>query len=110
MEARTWWLFSVAAAVLLCFLPLTSVLGYESSAVMGVVLGIAAMRLTTIELRQLTSRARARALEEPMHWWLDRLGARLLIAVPPGGVLLLNALRVQNCDPFAGLMFWLLIY
>ncbi|HCH66191.1 MAG TPA: hypothetical protein DFR83_25535, partial [Deltaproteobacteria bacterium] len=109
MEARAWWMISVFAAVVLCFLPLTSILGYESSAVMGVVLGIAAMRLTAIELQQLSSRARTLTTQEPLRWWLDRLGPRLLVSVPPGAVLLLNALRVQNCDPLAGVAFWFLI-
>ncbi len=102
-------MISVFAAVVLCFLPLTSILGYESSAVMGVVLGIAAMRLTAIELQQLSSRARTLTTQEPLRWWLDRLGPRLLVSVPPGAVLLLNALRVQNCDPLAGVAFWFLI-
>ena len=109
LEARVWWILSILTAVVLCFLPLTSVLGYESSAVMGVVLGLASMRLTAIELRGLSTRGQTLVREAPIEWWLRRLAPRLVLTGPAGLVLLLNALRVQNCDPFAGVMFWVLI-
>jgi len=105
MEARLWWAGSVVMAVVLCFLPLTSILGYESSAVMGVVLGVASMRLTALELR-----ANGQApVPDPLAWWLDRLGARVVLTLPAALVLMLNAVRVQNCDPLAGAAFWVLI-
>ena len=42
----------------------------------------------------------------PVHAGRPRANALLL---PTGGVLLLNALRVRNCDPVQGVVFWLLI-
>ncbi len=118
MEPRVWWLATVLVAVVLCFLPLTSLLGYEASAAMGVVLGIASMRLTTLELRTALKSSssafgstsnRVDPVQHPLAWWLSRLGPRLLLTVPPAVVLLLNALRVKNCDPLGGVVFWALI-
>lgn len=109
MEVRVWWIGSVLVAAVLCLLPLTSLLGYESSAVMGVVLGLASMRITGIELDRSQGSVRSRGPTSPLLWWLDRLGPRLVLTLPAALVLGLNALRVRNCDPFAGVVFWALI-
>ena len=105
MEVMFWWAVATGSAVLLCFLPLTSLLGYESSAVMGVLLGLITMRLTALDWKE----DRRRSPANFVSWWLDRLSARLVFTVPPLLLLLLNALRVPNCDPAAGLIFWLAI-
>jgi len=105
MEVMFWWAVATGSAVLLCFLPLTSLLGYESSAVMGVLLGLVTMRLTALEWAEKQRRSSGAFV----RWWLDRLAARLVFTGPPLLVLLLNALRVPNCDPAAGLVFWLVI-
>ena len=108
MQARMLWALTALVAVVLCFLPLTSLLGYESSAVMGVVLGLAAMRLTAIELER-TGTPLSGVDPRPLAAWLDRLGARLVLTLPAAGILALNALRVKNCDPLAGAVFWAVI-
>ena len=108
LEARVWWILSILTAVVLCFLPLTSVLGYESSAVMGVVLGLASMRLTAIELRGLSTRGQTLVREAPIQWWLRRRpparahwpGRPCSVAQCPAG---------SKLRSIRGVMFWVLI-
>lgn len=106
MQTRILWLLSILSALVLCFLPLTSLLGYESSAVMGIVLGLISMRLTATELE---SASRMQPFDSPLSWWLDRLGARLALTLPAAGILAANALRVKNCDPLGGAVYWVII-
>lgn len=108
MQQRWIWVVSLVAAGVLCFLPLTSLLGYESSAVMGVVLGLLTVTWTARELDAPGSPLNT-PKRDPLAWWLNRLGARLLFTVPPMLLLGLNALRVKNCDPLQGAVFWLII-
>lgn len=110
MQVRLLWATTAVVAVVLCFLPLTSLLGYESSAVMGVVLGLISMRLTALELDKPGSPLPLNGVNpRPLGWWLDRLGARLVLTLPAAAILALNALRVKNCDPLAGAVFWAVI-
>lgn len=110
-RTRIAWATSTVAAAILCFLPLTSLLGYESGAVMGVVLGLLAAWLSAWEF----SGARLDGPLDPCRTsspgldWARRLLPRLALGVVPLGLLLLNMVRVRNCDPLTGLAFWLAI-
>lgn len=102
---------SVGVAVALCFVPLFDLLGLESALVMGVVLGLAALLLTDHALA--TGRV-GHPIDplrggSPSEDFFALLPRHLALLLPTGGVLLLNALRVRNCDPVQGLVFWLLI-
>jgi len=110
VQVRVLWATTAVVAAVLCFLPLTSLLGYESSAVMGVVLGLVAMRLTSLELDEDGGPLPLNGVNpRPLAWWLDRLAARLVLTLPAAGLLALNALRVKNCDPLSGAVFWAVI-
>jgi len=97
--------------VALCFTPLFNLVGYESAAASGVVVGLAAIALTLDALRRglvpdPTAPARGGSPAADFCWLLPRTVGLALI---PLGLLGLNALRVRNCDPGLGGEFWLLI-
>lgn len=95
---------------LLCFIPLFNILGYESSAALGAVGGFLVAWLTAHSLRDLERGVLASDSPEDLLARFARLYARhLLLLLAPLGLLLLNALRVPNCDPLAGVAFFLLI-
>lgn len=101
-----------ACGVVLCFVPLFNLLGYESAAAIGLTSGLAAAALVLDALRSGRLRApldRARATGPLLDfagrvpgWWFVLLG-------PPALALALNAVRVKNCDPKLGLAFWVAI-
>ncbi|MEC8425474.1 MAG: hypothetical protein VX000_16930, partial [Myxococcota bacterium] len=102
------WVVSVGAAVALCFVPLFDLLGLESALVMGVVLGIGSALRTDHAFA--TGRV-GRPLDPsrggpPSGDFFRLLAGHLALLVPTAGVLGLNALRVPNCDPVQGLVFW----
>lgn len=102
---------SVGVAVALCFVPLFNLLGLESALVMGVVLGVGALLLTDHALA--TGRV-GHPLDPlrggaPAPDFFGLLPRHLALLLPTAAVLSLNALRVPNCDPVQGLVFWLLI-
>lgn len=111
IRTRVAWAVSIVAAAVLCILPLTSLLGYESSAVMGVVLGGLAAWLSAWEFsgERLDGPLASGRASSPGLDWAQRLVARLALSVVPLALLVLNMLRVRNCDPVMGLAFWLAI-
>lgn len=111
IRTRLAWLLSALVASILAFVPLFSLLGYESSAAMGVVLGLLSMWLTTWEFTggRLPGPLDPARPHSPAHDWVRRLLPRLAMSVPPLLILLLNMVRVRNCDPATGLLFWLVI-
>jgi hypothetical protein len=100
-------LWTAAFAVVLCGLPLFNLLGYESSAAMGVVLGLAAFWATTRQIHHLGGLKHAP--QGPVLAFFDALPARLSLSIAPLLILGLNALRVRNCDPLQGITFWFVI-
>ncbi len=98
---------SVFLGLLLCAFPLVNLLGYESAAVAGAVLGIGAMVRTSL----LFGRG---ALPSPLDprgpgalaLYLDLARGNLALVLPAAALLLLNALRVKNCDIPLGIAFW----
>lgn len=111
IRTRIAWAASVVAAAILCQLPLFSLLGYESSAVMGAVLGVLAAWLSAWEFsgQRLSGPLAPDRRDSPALDWARRLVPRLALSVPPLALLLLNMVRVRNCDPLTGLAFWLAI-
>jgi len=97
------------AALALCFTPLFNLLGYESSAAMGVVLGITAMLMTIGEVRSGRRTGPLDLRQSPIDGFFRAAPARLLLTLPPLLILGANALRVRNCDPLSGLAFWFVI-
>lgn len=102
-----WLLLSTALGLVLCLLPLFDLLGYESSAACGAGLGLLALLRSS---RVFAARRPGRADGPgPLRAWLDLLRENLLLLVPPLLLLLLNALRVKNCDLPMGLSFYAVI-
>jgi hypothetical protein len=108
-RVRTAHLLVTAAAAGLCFVPLFNLLGYESSAAMGVVLGLAALILTARDGAATGAPGPLEHSRGPVEGLFAALPARLALGLGPLVILLLNALRVRNCDPAAGLVWWALI-
>jgi len=98
-------LISTAAGAVLCFLPLFSLLGYESAAVMGAVLGLTVLLWTahTVDVRATLSPDHPRG---PLARFLALLPTNLALLLPPVLLLTLNALRVRNCDLGLGVAFF----
>ena len=103
--------FLALVGLLLCFVPLASLLGYESAAAMGAVAGL------TVLIRTLRMFADGR-LRSPIDpsWhrgpaatFFDLLPTHLAMLIAPALLLTLNALRVPNCDLWLGVQFWLVI-
>ena len=106
--------YIVVACILgtaLCFVPLFDLVGYESAAACGLVLGAAAVDATIRAVkggRLAAPLARERTTSPTLDF--SRLLLRLeLVQLIPLALLGLNAVRVQNCDPVGGLLFWIAI-
>ena len=95
-----------SAAAVLCVVPLFDLLGYESSAAMAVVLGLVTLVRTTRDTATTGPFGHPRG---PIEGFAAGLPRQLGLAVPPLLILSLNALRVRNCDPWAGLVWWALL-
>lgn len=98
--------------VILCLVPLFNILGYESSAAVGVVGGFMTAILTSRALKDLERGPLS--VSSPDAEELQRRFARLLLEhlvllLPPLLLLSLNVFRVVNCDFGTGLLFFLLI-
>ena len=90
--------FTLLLGIALCLLPLVSVLGPESALCLGLVLSPWAL---LIGVRMgLSSQGRRSA---PLL--VEAVGVGWLLALIPVGLLCLNALRGQACDPYEGLAF-----
>jgi tetratricopeptide (TPR) repeat protein len=100
-----------ALGAVLCFLPLFSLLGYESGAAAGLGCGLASLLLTLDHLR--TGRLQApldpARSTSPTESWLLRQPESLALVLWPALLLAANVLRVRNCDPWEGVAFWALI-
>lgn len=91
---------------LMAFLPLTNVLGYESSMGTGIGAGVLTLWLTHRALG--ARRALDSGWERAWGWYWRQLLRLQVLVVPSLLILLLNALRVTNCDVPLGLGFWVL--
>ncbi|MFU8802369.1 MAG: tetratricopeptide repeat protein [Bradymonadaceae bacterium] len=103
--------FVCIVALVLCFIPLFNLLGYESAAFFGVVAGLMGTGLTLHAHRAglfdgPVARERERA---PTVDFLLVLGRHAPFVIAPMIILALNAVRVPTCDWTAGFSFWGLI-
>ncbi len=94
-----------ALGVGLCVTPLAALLGYESAAVTGAVAGLVVLVST---LRRLPP-ALLSGAQSPARAFLALLPSHLALLLPPALLLILNAIRVPNCDLLLGVKFWLVI-
>jgi hypothetical protein len=95
----------VAAAIVLAFIPLFQVLGFEFATAMGTV-------LTYVAGWRAAGRAggaRDPACPFPGRAWLRCTGENLLLAALPLIVMAINGVRVPNCNPSQGLAFYALL-
>jgi tetratricopeptide (TPR) repeat protein len=108
---RSWSLILFIVGAALCFVPLFDVLGYEWALVMAIVASLAGAQVGAVrvwrERRERAPSALTAAAARPgatvaMLWWSATLRLWGALALPLGAVLL-NALRVRNCDIVAGL-------
>lgn len=104
---RIWAMVIAAIAGILSFVPLFWVLGFESSFVLALAVSVAAADLGAALVRSLraarvTATARAMMpLPLVFRLWGRAAGLALALLIAPLAILLLNALRIRNCDfPF----------
>jgi len=88
----------VALTGVLCFLPGVGILNYYSSLAVALVGGLLAGFAGISAARGAVARGAVP--------FVEALWAGLWVAVPPPLLLLLNGLRVTNCDPLEGLAFY----
>lgn len=101
----------VLLALAMCFMPLFNLLGYESAAATGAVIGFIALIRTARRVEQ-GHISPLLDMSRPVGPTADfrRLLLEHLALIPlPMLLLALNALRVQNCDLALGARFWLVI-
>ena len=92
-----------------CFVPLFNIVGYESAALFGVLGGLFALGLTASRYRLADLPRPMSDTERPSVRWARHMVTNLALIVVPFALLSLNSMRVENCDPAAGLAFWLAI-
>lgn len=96
--------------LVVCFIPLFNLIGYESSALFGVLGGLVALGLTVSDYGKGRSPSPlSNRVEAPVRAWAIRFSRYLIYLLPPALLLALNAFRVTNCDPAAGAAFWFVI-
>ncbi len=109
-------LLGIAAAAM-CLVPLFNLLGYESSLLLSLLSSVAAMHLgvvAVVSARHGLSPSGAEAADMYPGWAVfscfgRAFGTTLLLLLLPLGLLLLNGLRVRNCDYLAGASFFLMM-
>ena len=112
-----WALGLVACAVGLCFVPLFNLLGYESSLVLAVLAALAGIRqgVHTVErcrqrLRPVEGeKADTTPLGAVLRCYGRSLAPSLALLVGPLLILLLNSVRVRNCNYLGGLGFFFML-
>jgi hypothetical protein len=111
---RGWAAVLAVVGAVLCFVPLFDVLGYEWCLVMGVLSSLAGAHIGAVRVwRERWQRAGSAVTAAEAHpgttvgrlWWRATLATWAGLLVPVAAILL-NALRVRNCDPAGGLA-WL---
>ncbi|MGZ3407600.1 MAG: hypothetical protein ACXVAN_14220, partial [Polyangia bacterium] len=108
-------LFVVGAG--LCLVPLFDVLGYEWALVMAIASSLGGAQVAAVRVwRERHERAPSAVTAAEARpgatvaqlWWSSPLALWLALLAPLGAVLL-NALRVRNCDVRAGLAWFVML-
>jgi hypothetical protein len=107
----TWGIVAAALALVLDFVPLFDLLGYDFSFVMGVLAAFAAADLGCGVATRAWTRARQQGERAPGVFRLASEATTQAVAIlaPPLVLSLANALRVRNCNVAGGLAFFLLL-
>ncbi len=99
-------------ALVMCTLPLFSVLGYEAAFVFAIVGSLASVHLSVVWVHRLRQR-RSDPLQTPLSplgavasLYGRVLGVNLLLLVLPLDILSANAVHVRNCNYVTGLTWW----
>jgi hypothetical protein len=98
-----------AAALVCAALPLFGLVGYESAMALGAVGGLAAAAHTSAAMTRWRRGPRSPELARPAGIYIEHLLRCLAMMAGPLVILALNALRVPNCTPGLGLLYWLTI-
>jgi tetratricopeptide (TPR) repeat protein len=96
-------------AVALLRIPLLNTLGYEFSALMGIVVGIGGGLFTLALFRKKFSNVSRIAPDVYGRFLLDAVGLNTLALLVPVTVMMINAFFVKNCSILQGLVFVFLI-
>lgn len=112
-----WTLFLFLLALGLCAVPLFNLLGYESSLVLavaaslaGVRQGVHAVQRTRLRLRPIDGEhADTAPLKAVLRCYGRALAPALAMLVLPLLVLLLNSIRIRNCNYLSGLGFFVML-
>lgn len=102
------WLFLLTAiAFVLCMIPLFQNVGYESSLVLAVVGGMAGFGLAIACVRQWRQQSLALSVGVALQFCMLRaLAYNFVCLLVPVVVLLVNSIRVKNCNYFEGFSFF----
>ncbi len=112
-----WALFLFLLALGLCAVPLFNLLGYESSLVLavaaslaGVRQGVHAVQRSRLRLRPIDGEhADTAPLKAVLRCYGRALAPALAMLVLPLAVLLLNSVRIRNCNYLSGLGFFVML-
>lgn len=106
LPSVAWWILAgivVSAAIVLSFMPLHGVIGYDSAAVFGVLCGFGASFVSRNSHPWLTGSV------SPVRIFLQNTLTHLGIASVAFLILTVNGLRILNCDYGLGVQFWVVI-
>lgn len=114
---RAWAIVLAAVGVALCLVPLCNVLGYEFCLVLAVVASLAGAHVGAVRVVRArrerppsaVTAAEARPGATVARLWLATTLRLWLALLCPLGAVLLNALRVRNCDLGAGLAWFFML-
>ncbi len=95
----------IALTLLLAFLPLFNLLGYEFSLAIAVAISLSTGPLVISHLHRTPTPASI----TPAHAFANLCRHHAIFLFPPWAIISLNAIRVTNCDYLAGLAFYLFI-
>ncbi len=116
-QRRLMWVWAVVALTLagvLCFVPLFDLIGYELSLAVAPLAALASTHLglrtvacaRAVESRAARETAEVRPLSAVLRLWRHTVARTLPVLLLPLGALALNGLRVRNCNPGIGLVWY----
>ena len=99
------WLFFVSTilGVVLAFIPLFEIVGYESAAISGVMASVLSLMALQKNVRE--GILDSKDMYHVVRFWLESW----VLIVPTLLVLTLNGMRVETCAWGEGFLFWLII-
>ena len=107
-----WFALFVILALVLTRIPLLNVLAFEFCAILAIGISLAGAHIATTcvkHLRHSSTTPEASSFQVVVRLFAKSFGTNLLLLITPLIVILLNALRVKNCDFLDGGIFFLLL-